>query len=100
MPSHSFKIFLSFCLSSFIIQLSSATLWASQNSFEPVVQTRYGQIRGIRVPTRAGQLDTHFTQYIGVPYAQPPIGVNRFSVSNQTFHILIGERKIIINHFF
>ena len=46
-------------------------------TYHPVVNTQYGKLRGMRVqlPTDTlGPVD----QYLGVPYASPPIGEKRF----------------------
>lgn len=43
----------------------------------PVISTKYGQLRGIyqSVPGLGMRVAT----YLGVPYATPPVGANRFS---------------------
>lgn len=46
-------------------------------NYHPTVNTQYGKIRGVRVPLPSeilGPVD----QYLGVPYATPPIGERRF----------------------
>ncbi|MED6261367.1 Neuroligin-3 [Ataeniobius toweri] len=48
----------------------------SQN-YHPTVNTQYGKLRGVRVPLPSeilGPVD----QYLGVPYAAPPMGEKRF----------------------
>ena len=50
----------------------------------PVVQTTYGPIRGARYqlsqPLSNRNPNLNVVQFIGVPYAQAPTGVNRFRV--------------------
>uniref|UniRef100_A0A4W4F1L9 Carboxylesterase type B domain-containing protein n=1 Tax=Electrophorus electricus TaxID=8005 RepID=A0A4W4F1L9_ELEEL len=46
-------------------------------SYYPTVNTHYGKLRGVRVPLPSeilGPVD----QYLGVPYAAPPVGEKRF----------------------
>uniref|UniRef100_A0A8C1PI02 Neuroligin 3a n=1 Tax=Cyprinus carpio TaxID=7962 RepID=A0A8C1PI02_CYPCA len=46
-------------------------------SYHPTVNTQYGKLRGARVPLPSeilGPVD----QYLGVPYAAPPVGEKRF----------------------
>lgn len=46
-------------------------------SYHPTVNTQYGKLRGVRVPLPSeilGPVD----QYLGVPYAAPPVGEKRF----------------------
>lgn len=47
----------------------------------PIVQTQYGQIRG-KPFQFSSSINTQRTvvQFIGVPYARPPTGVDRFMV--------------------
>ncbi|XP_031413848.1 neuroligin-3a isoform X2 [Clupea harengus] len=48
-----------------------------QSYHQPVANTNYGKLRGVRVPLPSeilGPVD----QYLGVPYAAPPIGEKRF----------------------
>ncbi|XP_038173513.2 neuroligin-4, X-linked, partial [Arvicola amphibius] len=49
--------------------------WASPPA--PVVSTRYGKLRGLRVPLPGGVLNP-VDQFLGVPYAAPPTGERRF----------------------
>ncbi|XP_028815664.1 neuroligin-3a isoform X2 [Denticeps clupeoides] len=49
----------------------------SMQNYHPTVNTHYGAVRGVRVPLPSeilGPVD----QYLGVPYAAPPVGENRF----------------------
>nr|QOC68428.1 neurologin-4 variant [Microtus ochrogaster] len=43
----------------------------------PVVSTRYGKLRGVRVPLPGGVLDP-VDRFLGVPYAAAPTGERRF----------------------
>ncbi|ETE58106.1 Neuroligin-3, partial [Ophiophagus hannah] len=46
-------------------------------AYSPTVNTHYGKLRGVRVPLPSeilGPVD----QYLGVPYAAPPVGDKRF----------------------
>lgn len=46
-------------------------------NYHPTVNTQYGKLRGVRVPLPSeilGPVD----QYLGVPYAAPPVGEKRF----------------------
>uniref|UniRef100_A0A8C6TCK4 Neuroligin 3a n=1 Tax=Neogobius melanostomus TaxID=47308 RepID=A0A8C6TCK4_9GOBI len=49
----------------------------SVQNYHPTVNTQYGKLRGVRVPLPSeilGPVD----QYLGVPYAAPPLGEKRF----------------------
>lgn len=64
----------SLCLSLWFLGL---VLRASTQAPAPTVNTRFGKLRGARVPLPSeilGPVD----QYLGVPYAAPPIGEKRF----------------------
>ncbi|XP_033907140.1 neuroligin-3-like isoform X1 [Acipenser ruthenus] len=59
---------LSFCLSVMVVD---------GQSYYPTVNTHFGKLRGVRVPLPSeilGPVD----QYLGVPYAAPPVGEKRF----------------------
>jgi len=43
----------------------------------PVIDTKLGQIRGLTSLSRGGR---EFYEFLGVPYAQPPVGQLRFEV--------------------
>ncbi|XP_015795289.1 acylcarnitine hydrolase [Tetranychus urticae] len=52
----------------------------SIDDIDPVVSTRYGQIRGRRdTPVGNYPSDLRITSFIGIPYASPPVGIGRFS---------------------
>uniref|UniRef100_A0A8D0USK2 Neuroligin 3 n=1 Tax=Sus scrofa TaxID=9823 RepID=A0A8D0USK2_PIG len=64
----------SLCLSLWFLSL---VLRASTQAPAPTVNTHFGKLRGARVPLPSeilGPVD----QYLGVPYAAPPIGEKRF----------------------
>jgi len=44
----------------------------------PIVTTRSGSLQGVISRSRDGR---EFFKYLGIPYAQPPIGPLRFAVS-------------------
>lgn len=46
--------------------------------FSPIVETKSGAIRGFLSKSRLGR---DFYQFRGIPYAKPPVGELRFSVS-------------------
>ncbi|XP_074818925.1 neuroligin-3 isoform X4 [Natator depressus] len=57
--------------------LSLAIVQMDGQVYSPTVNTHYGKLRGVRVPLPSeilGPVD----QYLGVPYAAPPIGEKRF----------------------
>ena len=47
----------------------------------PIVDTRYGKLEGVTSTSRDGRT---FYEYLGIPYAKPPVGSLRFEVSNDT----------------
>ncbi|KAG5263459.1 hypothetical protein AALO_G00265060 [Alosa alosa] len=61
-----------------ILILSWCSAFARGQSYhQPVANTNYGKLRGVRVPLPSeilGPVD----QYLGVPYAAPPVGEKRF----------------------
>lgn len=64
----------SLCLTLWFLSL---VLRASTQAPAPTVNTHFGKLRGTRVPLPSeilGPVD----QYLGVPYAAPPIGEKRF----------------------
>lgn len=50
----------------------------SQRLDGPIVDTQYGQVKGVRSESRQGRT---FYEFLGIPYAQAPIGELRFEVS-------------------
>lgn len=64
-----------------MFSLISSTISWSVDDGDPIVNTRYGQIRGRKESIIGYQNDLRVTSFIGIPYAAPPIGVRRFSVS-------------------
>ncbi|XP_065412916.1 neuroligin-3 isoform X5 [Chrysemys picta bellii] len=57
--------------------LSLAIVQMDGQVYSPTVNTHYGKLRGVRVPLPSeilGPVD----QYLGVPYAAPPVGEKRF----------------------
>ncbi|KAK6317065.1 hypothetical protein J4Q44_G00124650 [Coregonus suidteri] len=57
------------------------TVVTSQN-FNPTVNTQFGKLRGLRVAV-PGEVLKPIDQYLGVPYAAPPIGEKRFMPPEQ-----------------
>ncbi len=49
----------------------------------PIVDTLYGQVRGKPYIYSSSETARHAVAFIGVPYANPPTGINRFRVSNK-----------------
>ena len=56
----------------------------------PVVKTKYGQLRGTLMKVEG--IDIGVAAYLGVPYATPPVGVNRFSPT-RTLSQWVGVRE-------
>ena len=54
----------------------------------PIVETNYGKIRGKWLWSR-GNLP--IASFIGIPYAEPPIGDLRFKVTQSDFLNIIGK---------
>lgn len=50
----------------------------SQRLDGPIVDTHYGKLKGIRSDSRQGR---SFYEFLGIPYAAPPINELRFEVS-------------------
>nr|XP_033802011.1 neuroligin-3 isoform X2 [Geotrypetes seraphini] len=62
---------------SLVLWLWTAALQVDCQAYSQTVNTHYGKIRGTRVPLPSeflGPVD----QYLGVPYAAPPVGEKRF----------------------
>uniref|UniRef100_A0A4W6E765 Carboxylic ester hydrolase n=1 Tax=Lates calcarifer TaxID=8187 RepID=A0A4W6E765_LATCA len=59
-----------FFLLSFLIPVCS-----TQNEADLIVQTRAGRVRGIRLPVPDR---SYVTAFLGVPFAEPPVGKRRF----------------------
>ncbi|KAM6970464.1 neuroligin-3-like isoform 2-T2 [Aplochiton taeniatus] len=61
-------------------------LWPStggtSQNVNPVVNTQYGKLRGLRVPV-PGEMLGPVDQFLGVPYAGPPLGEKRFMGPDQ-----------------
>ncbi|KAM6124955.1 LOW QUALITY PROTEIN: neuroligin-3 [Phoenicopterus ruber ruber] len=64
-------------LALWVLSFASAVVRMEGQVYSPTVNTHYGKLRGVRVPLPSeilGPVD----QYLGVPYATPPIGEKRF----------------------
>ncbi|XP_021473934.1 neuroligin-3 isoform X2 [Oncorhynchus mykiss] len=55
---------------------------ANSQNFNPTVNTQFGKLRGLRVAV-PGEVLKPIDQYLGVPYAAPPIGEKRFMPPEQ-----------------
>lgn len=55
---------------------------ATSQKFYPTVTTQFGKLRGLRVPVPSEVLRP-VDQYLGVPYAAPPVGDKRFMPPEQ-----------------
>ncbi|KAF1378732.1 hypothetical protein PFLUV_G00193570 [Perca fluviatilis] len=55
---------------------------ATSQKFYPTVTTQFGKLRGLRVPVPSEVLRP-VDQYLGVPYAAPPVGEKRFMPPDQ-----------------
>ncbi|KAM7374171.1 hypothetical protein PAMP_006845 [Pampus punctatissimus] len=55
---------------------------ATSQKFYPTVTTQFGKLRGLRVPVPSEVLRP-VDQYLGVPYAAPPVGEKRFMPPEQ-----------------
>lgn len=67
----------SFCMYLWVLSFSWCFAAVKGQNYHPTVNTQYGKLRGVRVPLPSeilGPVD----QYLGVPYATPPIGERRF----------------------
>lgn len=54
----------------------------TSQKFYPTVTTQFGKLRGLRVPVPSEVLRP-IDQYLGVPYAAPPVGDRRFMPPEQ-----------------
>jgi len=70
-----------------LISLAIAVIWygykhqATTENLQvpvPVVETSYGKLTGISGHSRNGR---EYFGYLGIPYAQPPVGQLRYEVS-------------------
>ncbi|XP_009584353.1 PREDICTED: neuroligin-3-like, partial [Fulmarus glacialis] len=64
-------------LALWVLSFASAVVQMEGQVYSPTVNTHYGKLRGVRMPLPSeilGPVD----QYLGVPYAAPPIGEKRF----------------------
>nr|XP_009683238.1 PREDICTED: neuroligin-3-like isoform X4 [Struthio camelus australis] len=64
-------------LALWVLSFALAVVRMEGQVYSPTVNTHYGKLRGVRVPLPSeilGPVD----QYLGVPYAAPPIGEKRF----------------------
>lgn len=64
-------------LALWILSFASSVVQMESQVYSPTVNTHYGKLRGVRVPLPSeilGPVD----QYLGVPYAAPPVGEKRF----------------------
>ncbi|NWQ80960.1 NLGN3 protein, partial [Columbina picui] len=64
-------------LTLWVLSFALAVVRMEGQVYSPTVNTHYGKLRGVRVPLPSeilGPVD----QYLGVPYAAPPIGEKRF----------------------
>lgn len=67
----------SFWVSLWVLSFSWCFAAVQGQNYHPTVNTQYGKLRGVRVPLPSeilGPVD----QYLGVPYAAPPVGEKRF----------------------
>ncbi|TNN88673.1 Neuroligin-3 [Liparis tanakae] len=55
---------------------------STSQKFYPTVTTQFGKLRGLRVPVPSEVLRP-VDQYLGVPYAAPPVGEKRFMPPDQ-----------------
>lgn len=66
-----------FSLSLWVLSVCWCLAAVKGQNYYPTVNTQYGKLRGVRVPLPSeilGPVD----QYLGVPYAAPPVGEKRF----------------------
>ncbi|XP_038071700.1 cholinesterase 1-like [Patiria miniata] len=64
-----------------LICLALSVAWASSDQDPPVVTTRLGRIVGTRLqfnPAARPELRRSVDAYLGIPYAEPPVGTLRF----------------------
>lgn len=64
-----------FALLSSLFVICLIPVCSSQSESELIVQTRAGKVRGIRLPLPGG---TQVTAFLGIPFAEPPVGKRRF----------------------
>jgi hypothetical protein len=64
-----------------ILQLANGynAFWVQNRelSLSPIVETKVGQVQGFVSVSRGGR---KFYKFLGLPYAQPPVGELRFEV--------------------
>lgn len=85
-----------FYSSIFILSQSITITWANYAFIDPnnpIVQTQFGPVKGAKyVPSQSLISNRIFdgisyVQFIGIPYAAPPTGVNRFRVTLNSFQL-------------
>ncbi|XP_052315951.1 acetylcholinesterase [Oncorhynchus keta] len=64
-----------FLLPFFLLSLLATSSSSQSDSPELVVATRAGRVRGFRLPTPDR---SHVTAFLGIPFAEPPLGKKRF----------------------
>ncbi|XP_039296048.1 LOW QUALITY PROTEIN: neuroligin-4, Y-linked-like [Nilaparvata lugens] len=62
-----------------ILVVTITTTDSSSSTLTRIVQTRFGQLQGIIKPMGSGRHLRPIEVFLGVPYATPPTGGNRFS---------------------
>lgn len=70
-----------------------AVLTTAQEDKEPAVRIGHGLLQGSWKISTKGR---PFASFEGIPYARPPVGKNRFKVSNNHHHRIL-VRKIANN---
>lgn len=48
---------------------------SSQSESDPIIHTRTGRVRGLRLPVPD---HSYVTAFLGIPFAEPPVGKRRF----------------------
>lgn len=60
-----------------VVAAAAALVATESRSHTPIINTKYGQLRGFYRFVKGYGL--RVATYLGVPYATPPVGANRFS---------------------
>ncbi len=72
-----------------VLQTFVSGLYVSDH---PQVKTRYGVIQGERVASHLGS-DAQVEQFLGIPFALPPVGERRFLAPEPPEDFKDGEKK-------
>ena len=83
-----------FCTFAFFLFLCLTI--ADSSSLTRIVQTRFGKIQGIIRTVGPTKYLKPVEMFLGVPYATPPVGSNRFSPTRTVAQMCIRDRSTIV----